>query len=133
MLDRGKDLVSLPPNLQFRVPVENLEGLNNLVLVVCGGAVTHVVEDLIPDVLVLVVGELKHSFPKLGHVPLYVARAHLLNSSHLHFLVLVLGELDQFFDRFSFLDLVQDVPKLLLGFSLGLLFVDLGSLVTSLL
>ena len=123
--------MSLPPNLQFRVSVENLKGLHNLVFVVCGRAVTHVVEDLIPDVLVFVVGELKHSLPKLGHVPLNVARAHLLNSCYLRFLVFVLGELDQFFDRFSFLDLVQDVPKFLLGFSLGLLCVDLGSLVTT--
>ena len=123
--------MSFPPNLQFRVSVENLKGLHNLVFVVCGGAVTHVVEDLIPNVLVFIVSELKHSLPKLGHVPLNVARAHLLNSCHLHFRVFVLGELDQFFDRFSFLDLVQDVPKFLLGFSLGLLCVDLGSLVTT--
>ena len=88
-------------------------------------------QDLEPDVLVLVVSKFKYSLPELWYVSLHMAWAHFLNSSHLDLLVLVLGEFNQFFDVLSCRNLVKVDPNFFLRYLNFFLRVDLRSLVSS--
>ena len=51
----------LAPDLLVIIAVEDFQGLSDLVLVAIGRAVTHVVQDLIPDCRFGVLGKLESS------------------------------------------------------------------------
>ena len=134
----SNDLMSLPSNLLHWVSVENFKSLNNLVLISGWWSVAHVVENLIPDLLVFVVSEFKYSFPKFRYVFLHVTWAHFLHCSHLDLFVLVPREFDQIFNLISCLYLVQNIPNFFLRFLISsfrflfdLLWADLLPFVSS--
>ena len=49
----------LAPDLLVVIAVEELQGLGNLVLVAVGRAITHVVQDLVPDCRFGILGKLE--------------------------------------------------------------------------
>ena len=106
---RGHDLVSLASDVGTRVPVEDLQALDHLLLIARRRAVTHVVEDLSADVLVVVLGQLEKPVPEVRLVALDSAWAHLLGGLQPDLRVVVLGELNDLLNVRSSLDLLKRV------------------------
>ena len=100
MLVRSNHLVGLPSNFQVRVTVKDFKALNHLVFNVRWRTITHVMQDLEPNVLVIVVCQLEYSLPELRNISLDVAWAHLSDRSHLDLDVVALRVLNQGFDVF---------------------------------
>ena len=123
--------MGLAPDLSVRVPVEDLEALGHPVLVARRRAVAHVVQDLRPDILVLVLSKVKQSVPEVRLVCLDSAWAHLLGGLQSDHLVLVSSELNDLINVLSVTDLGQSGGDVFLCGTLWLLLrVDLQPLVT---
>ena len=123
--------MGLAPDLSVRVPVEDLEALGHPVLVARRRAVAHVVQDLCPDILVLVLSKVEQSVPEVRLVCLDSAWAHLLGGLQSDHLVLVPSELNDLIDVLSVADLGQSGGDVFLCGSLWLLLrINLQPLVT---
>ena len=72
--------MSFPPNLLVWVSIENFKASFNLVLIRIWRTITHIVQDLVPNLVVIVCSQLKDSLPEFFVVPLDSARTHLLSS-----------------------------------------------------
>ena len=118
--------MSLPPDLCVGVTVKYLQAVSDLLLVVFGRAVTHVVHDLIPDGVVLVLCQLENTSPEVRMVFPYAAWAHLLGSLQPYRGVLVPGQLNDLLNVGALLNLGQSLANTLsLGTLRLLIRVDL--------
>ena len=118
--------MSLSPDLLIRVTVEYFQALNDLLLIARRRAVTHVVQNLISHVVILVLCQLKQPVPEIRLVRLDSARAHLLSGLKSNLGVLVPGELNDYINVLSVSNLGHELVDVLLSSSLRLLLrVDL--------
>ena len=73
-----QDLTGLPPNLEFLIPIEPLQDLHNLFLILLGTSVTQIVHHLVADQRVGVKGEFENPRVEFRDVREDFARAQRL-------------------------------------------------------
>ena len=116
------NLVSLSPDLCFRVSVEFLHSLNHLILYSTWRSITDDVQDSVSNAGVRILDQVEHPHPELGDVLLAPTRTKEFDSLQSN-IVIFMGRIPQ---HFSNILRVADVPHklLLIDFgSLGLLLV----------
>ena len=71
--------MSLAPDLSVRIPIEDLQALDHLLLITIRRTIAHIVEDLGSDGVVFVLGKFEKPRPKLRLICLDTAWTHLLS------------------------------------------------------
>ena len=127
---RCHDLVGFPSDLCVGVPVEDFEAFSHMVFVARRRAITHIMEDLFSNCIILIPRQLEQSVPEVRLVALYPAWAHLLSGFQSDLTVFVHGKCDDFLNAFGFADLSKLFTDVFICGRLRLLLVvDLGPLV----